>query len=308
MFRSQMKAESIDSADQFRYPCYVSEKLDGWRCLVTDGIMYTSGGKEFKPPVQERFRRITEAAHNAGLVLDGELFIEGNSDFGLLSSTISATLETMEERGLQFHAFDAVTYDEWHGRSRQEPFVDRLDRYLWFCKDQERTGLILPVEQHWCHHDADADAFYSKVKTKGGEGVMMRTATGLYTPNTRSKEIVKRKVWNDCSARIVAIHQLASPLKYADEVREIDGKEQGFKRRAGSVTVEILPDQPLPAGEQQNCMFASGAVALSEQFWAERSTLIGKICDYEFLPGGKVGRHGRVFRLREDLVPSAGLV
>lgn len=30
------------------YPCYVSEKLDGWRCLIVDGIMYTSGGKEFK--------------------------------------------------------------------------------------------------------------------------------------------------------------------------------------------------------------------------------------------------------------------
>jgi len=34
MFRSQMKAETVDDASQFRYPCYVSEKLDGWRCLV----------------------------------------------------------------------------------------------------------------------------------------------------------------------------------------------------------------------------------------------------------------------------------
>ena len=75
MFRSQMKAESVDEASQFRYPCYVSEKLDGWRCLIANGTMYTSGGKPFKPPVQERFKSIIEAAHKAKLVLDGELYV-----------------------------------------------------------------------------------------------------------------------------------------------------------------------------------------------------------------------------------------
>jgi hypothetical protein len=136
-----------------------------------------------------------------------------------------------------------------------------------------------------------------------GEGVMMRTPYGKYEPNTRSKDIVKRKIWHDCSARIVAIHQLACPLKYAEEVREIDGKQQGFKKRAGSVTVEILPDQPLPAGAQQNAMFTPSAFHLRDQFWTERETLIGKVVDFEFLPGGNVGRMGRIFRLREDIEP-----
>ena len=95
MYKTQMKAESIDDASQFRYPCYVSEKLDGWRCLIADGMMFTSGGKEFKPPVQERFKLIVDSAKTAGLVLDGELYIEGNSDFGLLSSTLSTSVEVM---------------------------------------------------------------------------------------------------------------------------------------------------------------------------------------------------------------------
>ena len=60
-----MKAESVDEASQFRYPCYVSEKLDGWRCLIVDGVMFTSGGKPFKPPVQKRFKPVIEAAHKA---------------------------------------------------------------------------------------------------------------------------------------------------------------------------------------------------------------------------------------------------
>jgi len=303
MYKTQMKAETIDDASQFRYPCYVSEKLDGWRCLITNGTMYTSGGKPFKPPVQERFKSIIEAAHKTKLVLDGELFYRHNSNFGELSSTLSASVEVMAERNLRFHCFDAITYDEWYGMSRQEQFSDRLVYYRDFCDGRKYSSLIVPVEQHWCNTAFNADAFYNKVKANGGEGVMMRSPTGTYNPNTRSKEIVKRKVWSDCSAKIVAIHQLACPLKYADEVKEIDGKKQGFKNRAGSVTVQILPDQPLPAGTQQNTMFTPAAFHLRDLFWTERETLIGKIVDFEYLSGATKGRMGRIFRLREDIVP-----
>ena len=307
MYRTQMKAESIDGADQFKYPCYCSEKLDGWRCLIVDGIAYTSGGKEFKTNVQERFKSIIKAAHKAELVLDGELYYRHNNNFGELSSTLSASLEVIAERGLRFHCFDAITYDEWHGRRGQEPFDDRMPRYLRFCEAQKSTGLILPVEQHWCNTAFNAETFYSKVKAQGGEGVMMRVPYGKYEPNRRSKDIVKRKVWSDCSAKIVAIHQLASPLKYADEIREIDGVKHGFRKRAGSVTVEVLPDQPLPSGVQQNATFTPAAFHLRDLFWTERDSLIGKVVDFEFLAGATKGRMGRIFRLREDIIPCATL-
>jgi hypothetical protein len=96
-------------------------------------------------------------------------------------------------------------------------------------------------------------------------------------------------------------------LKYAEEVREIDGEKQGFKKRAGSVTVEILPDQPLPAGTQQNTMFTPAAFHLRDLFWTERDALIGKIVDFEYLAGATKGRMGRIFRLREDIVTSTSL-
>jgi hypothetical protein len=61
--------------------------------------------------------------------------------------------------------------------------------------------------------------------------------------------------------------------------------------------------EPLPAGTQQNAMFTPAAFHLRDQFWTERDSLIGKIVDFEFLPGGNVGRMGRIFRLREDIEP-----
>ena len=312
MYRSQMKAESIDDASLFRYPCYVSEKLDGWRCLICDGTMFTSGGKEFKPSVQERFKLIVDSAKAAGLVLDGELYIEGNTDFGLLSSTLSSSVEVMAARGLKFHCFDAITYDEWYGRTSQEPFEKRYERYRQFqiVADYARdTGrdIFVAIEQVLCKDEAEADSYYAGIKAKGGEGVMMRVPYGKYQTNTRSKDIVKRKVWSDCSAKIIAIHQQACPVKQADEIREIDGIQHGVKHRAGSVTVQVLPDQQLPAGTWQNAMFTPAAFHLRDLFWTERETLIGKVVDFEYLSGATKGRMGRIFRLREDIVPGTSL-
>ena len=51
-------------------------------------------------------------------------------------------------------------------------------------------------------------------------------------------------------------------------------------------------------------MFASGETALQDQFWTKHDILIGKICDYECLPWRKIGRMGRIFRLRDDIVVS----
>ena len=52
-------------------------------------------------------------------------------------------------------------------------------------------------------------------------------------------------------SQIVSIAQQACPVKYADEV--IDGK--GYKNVCGSVTLEILPDQPLQAYALQKAKF-----------------------------------------------------
>jgi hypothetical protein len=146
-------------------------------------------------------------------------------------------------------------------------------------------------------------SIYDAVKQRGGEGVMLRTPDGLYQAGVRSKDIVKWKVWKDCSARVVDCHQLACPVQYADEVKIVDGKERGFKNSCGSVTVEILPDQPLPAGAVQNCMFTGNqSLELRRKFWVERDSMVGKVVDFEYLKGGNVGRMARIYRVREDLL------
>jgi len=54
-------------------------------------------------------------------------------------------------------------------------------------------------------------------------------------------------------------------------------------------------------------MFTPAAFHLRDLFWTERETLIGKVVDFEYLSGATKGRMGRIFRLRDDLVPGTSL-
>ncbi|MDR0327150.1 MAG: hypothetical protein LBI05_02515, partial [Planctomycetaceae bacterium] len=92
-------------------------------------------------------------------------------------------VEVMAERGLKFHCFDAITYDEWHGRTGQEPFEKRYERYRKFqiVADYARdTGrdIFVAIEQVLCKDEADADSYYADIKAKDGEGVIMRVPYG----------------------------------------------------------------------------------------------------------------------------------
>ena len=71
--------------------------------------------------------------------------------FHATTGLLSEYLEVMAERNLRFYAFDAITYNEWYGRSRQEQFSDRFILYYDFCQAYKFSGLILPVKAY--RHD-----------------------------------------------------------------------------------------------------------------------------------------------------------
>lgn len=303
MFRSPMLAHSLDEASHYSYPCYASEKLDGVRCVIVDGKLYSRTAHEMKPNVQARFASIAQKAAERGLVLDGELYYEGN-DFGELMSTLSADADTLAAKNLRFYCFDAVPVHEWESGETCTKFEARYIAYLDFCDSVDPAHLLIqPVEQYRCLQSFDAQGLFDEVAAKNGEGIMVRSFNAPYR-FTRCSEIMKLKRWLSAEAEIVEVHQQACPVKYADEVKDVDGKAQGYKNTCGSVTVKILPDQPLPAGAIQNATFCgcSGvdSVELRRQIWEQRADMLGRVVEFAYLKGGNVGRMARVMRLRPD--------
>ena len=292
-----MKAITIEAGD-YCHPCYASEKYDGWRCMIVDGVMYTSGGNAFKPNVQARFKPIIDMARRNRMILDGELYCDGVL-FSDIAGILSSSKEVMALYNLKFYCFDSIVMEEYNGKKPKQTFRHRGINYHKFAGRTDcQHVLFMPVRQKKCMCKADATAFYNEVKEHCGEGIMLRTIDGLYEPGMRSKGIAKWKVWHTAEAKVVAVARQACPVKYADEV--IDGK--GYRNVCGSVMVEILPDQPLAAYALQKATFTgSQSIALRRKFWQERESMVGKIVEIEYLPGGNSGRQARFFRVREDM-------
>ena len=306
-FSSLQLATTIESPENTTYPAYVSEKLDGVRCVILDGVMYSRSGKrfnsrkgdeQFNTKLDECFSDLRVFAKSKHVVLDGELYYP-NSDFGKLMSVITKSPDesAIMKSGLRFHCFDAVKESEWGGKT--VPFTARLSLALELEKEFNRPDLFVVVDQKLVHTPAEAHALFDRITLAGGEGIMIRAPEAPYEYK-RTTVICKLKHWLTCEAKILEVHQQACPIQYADEIRQVKGKDTGFKFTAGSVTVEILPDQPLTAGKKQNTTFCEGSVELRKYFWVNREALIGKTVEFAYLKGASKGRMGRITRLRPD--------
>ena len=294
MFKNPLLAESVERAVDYVFPCFVSEKLDGVRCLIGEGRMVTRTNHSFKPNMLSFFSELINAAKEEGLVLDGEIYYP-NDDFGKLMSVVSSDIETIRAAGLKFYCFDCVGVDEWNGNRQTTPYKNRYKRLIEFANKYHVDNLVV-LPQRLMNNPKEVEEYYQYVKKQNGEGVMLRSPESPYI-FTRSKSIVKYKVWLTCEAEVIEVHQQGCPVKYAEEV--IDG--QGYKKTAGSVTVKILPDQPLEAGAIQNCTFTGDdGIRLRKEMWENRESMVGRIVEFQYLKGGNIGRMARIFRLRPD--------
>jgi DNA ligase-1 len=163
---------------------YISEKLDGMRCLWDGSILRTrTGNAIFAPEVL--------IAELPTLPLDGELFL-GRSMFQNCMSVVRSQNADMKAwKDIRFMVFDSP--------STRRPFSDRLDA----AKEALRGCSWAEVHEHslctGCEHVLQE---LDLVMQKGGEGVMLRNASSLYIGG-RSTDLLKVKKFYDAEAVVI---------------------------------------------------------------------------------------------------------
>ena len=149
---------------------WISEKLDGVRCiLTTNGTLLSRNGKRFNPPgwFMESMPR--------GVRLDGELWTQ-RGDFDGLVSAIQRKVNPWENVTLQ--VFDLAALD-MPIESRHAALA-RLHLPPWV--------RLLPHRR--CRSQDDLDAEEESVVRGGGEGLCLRAPGSFYRPGNFIK--VKR--------------------------------------------------------------------------------------------------------------------
>lgn len=182
---------------RIKYPCYVSPKLDGVRCIAHyNGFITTlksRGGHYYPVPVKMglAIQAISEAT---GIdTFDGELYIHGEK----LQDIVSCVKKENEmTEHLEFWIFDLPSDKIWSQRYED---LMRLHSEIY---DKPCVKL---VSNYIADNENDARQAMNMYLQKGFEGMMLRSSNGLYKYNHRSPDLMKWKDFKDGEALVVGV-------------------------------------------------------------------------------------------------------
>lgn len=182
------------------YPCYVSPKLDGVRCLAhltPDSITFTSrGGKPYAVP-QHLYEDLRTLQPKEGkLVLDGELYYHGMT----LQNIVSAVKNKKNpvHRIMQFHVFDVPSDKPWEVRMKD------LEEVMIKVGGSLHIRFVMNILVQNEEEARERMDFYIQ---EGYEGMMLRAPAGYYIFNHRSSDLMKWKDFQDIEAKIVGCRE-----------------------------------------------------------------------------------------------------
>lgn len=189
----------LNSGHRIVYPCDVSPKLDGVRCVAAisgnDVVLNSRGGKTYDCPEHIQTELLIISKVTGILRFDGELYIHGLPLQDIVSAAKKPNINTPN---LEFHVFDIAIADvPWSQRKTQVDSVEKASK----------TGAVKVVRNIQVSSEAAAEILLGKFMNDGYEGIMLRNLRGVYEFNHRSANLQKWKLMNDAEAKVLFVEE-----------------------------------------------------------------------------------------------------
>ena len=188
-----MLAASCDDIDQLRYPLLATQKIDGIRCLIIDGVAMS---RSLKPIPNRYIQSIIGRADFNGL--DGELLV-GDT----FQQATSGIMSEDGEPDFTFYVFDDFAQI---GRGYRERMTVLQERCRRIGSGNRIVGLFPVV----LRNREELDAYSAQELSKGFEGVMVRSPSSPYKQGRATfKEgyLTKIKPFQDSEATVVGFEE-----------------------------------------------------------------------------------------------------
>lgn len=198
-----------------KYPLFSQPKLDGIRCIIKLGGMWSRAGKRIisAPHIYESLKPLFEA--NSNLILDGELFAPRDTcDFNKIISCVRKTKPEPEDlveskKYIQYWVYDLPSHNSFFSSRNAE-----LNK-LKFPK------CCVVVETNLIYDEKEVDIQYAVYMKQGFEGQILRT-DGYYE-NKRSKSLLKHKTFFDKEYKILGVDEGVGKLAGKVGILKFDG-------------------------------------------------------------------------------------
>lgn len=157
--------------EKLEYPILCSDKLDGIRCIILDGVAYSRSLKPIRNKyVQELFGR---EVFNG---FDGELVVGGVFDKDVFQKTTSGVMSEKGTPDVTFYVFD-------HCLLSEIPYTERLEHVREVLEQQYSVvphNTVKCLESTVLNSHEQLQYVLQDIQEKGGEGVILRSLDSGY--------------------------------------------------------------------------------------------------------------------------------
>jgi len=266
---------------------YASEKLDGVRVIFFGGVAYS---RTLKPLPNKSLQALAKEYADVLEGCDGEVIAGNLYAVDVLQQSTSFCMNADKVTDYRIYLFDKVnTRQHW------------IDRFETLCEDEQFNYLpkkYVQVLQHYLvvndnpkDGEVVLDEFESQVIARGGEGVMLRDAYGMYKfgrSGTKNPELQKVKRFDQDEFKVVGYTQ------FETNQNELQRDERGYAKRStskeGKQLVEALGSVVLALPDGKTFNAGSGFTQEQRlQFWLERDTLVGRSASVQYFGYSKDG-------------------
>jgi DNA ligase-1 len=222
-----MLATKVD-LEKLRFPCYVSPKLDGIRCVIHNGVPLTRSLKE----IPNKYIRNMLKQHAAQLEgFDGELVVGNHRSPSCFNTTSSAVMRFDGEPDFKFMVFDVIGEGGWYDRWVKRHMLDI----------NGDPHFVEYVEQVEVRNLEELNVLEELFTSEGYEGIMLRNPDGLYKfgrSTMREQYLMKLKRFEDFEARVVGFEE----KMYNENELETDnlGHAKRSSKASGMVPAGVL--------------------------------------------------------------------
>lgn len=200
------KREELKAGIEF--PCMISFKVDGYRCMNYDGKGNTTSGSDFA-----NLYTVAELKRLSGLLnnLDCEIIIGNPWDVDVFSKTTSAMKSIKSETPFDLWVFDDFSNIDLPFAARYLDYCARVeDIKNQLALNGERVN-VHAVEYRWIKNQEEYDAMKEEAAMLGYEGLYGKSPKGKYK-HGRSTPVEatcwKDKPWTTAEAVIVGYNEM----------------------------------------------------------------------------------------------------
>lgn len=259
---------------------YVSQKLDGVRCIFFGGVAYS---RSLKPLPNKLLQNLAQKYAEVLEGCDSEVIAGGILAKDVLQRSVSFAMK--EDKVDDFTIF---LFDRYDANNPQETWFTRYVNLLGIENLPENVEVLrhyMVIENgNYSAFGVNLDLFEQEVLAKGGEGVIARDAEGLYKFGRSGKvkpSIQKLKRFQDDQFVVISY----SNLEINENEKSINelGLTSRSSSRVGKKAVNLLGS--LTCTLDNGNSFSVGSGFTMEQrasLWEERETLVGKYAKVKF--------------------------